>query len=507
MPSEEEALYPSKLAQLGETFINVFAEVARQRDVNAIVRPLPNGALELVTAAVTEPIIMGHGALAEQMQKYQPKDLQLFDNELSAIDAEAMCASLTEFIEAWKADPDAPAIVLIPARLAKTLRSNGAALPEISDAFGSDQKALIVSAGPVLAALEAYAHAQTTDRWSDRDDHGNPDFPTFTTIKGKDRNIYALQIRPRPVEQNIEHTSAETEIALLDDTTLHSLWQQVRELNDLDGDVFLALLAQALVGETDAEGCVWLSAAKILDYRGVTPVTKRQENGRRRRAGHRREDLQKIARCIERMNQQWIIIRQQMRTAKPGNKRGVTKRMLTTEAPLVLIAERQRQHEFVLVNDAVRIDTLPVAWRYKMGKWIEPFLEAPNRQVAWLCQRVLQYDPYHERSEKRLARYCLFHLRINHNAAISREVGRLIDELALPFDDDHPLQSRKRFEQALDRLVADEQILSWRYDPPNSKLPRGKWVSTWRSWKIVIEAPTSAAIPIERATQRISPAD
>ena len=43
---------------------------------------------------------------------------------------------------------------------------------------------------------------------------------------------------------------------------------------------------------------------------------------------------------------------------------------------------------------------MAIAWRFKPGSSLDAFIDGPNKQIAWLLQQALSYDPYHEFWEK-----------------------------------------------------------------------------------------------------------
>ena len=142
-----------------------------------------------------------------------------------------------------------------------------------------------------------------------------------------------------------------------------------------------------------------------------------------------------------------------------------------------------------------------MAWCYRPGPWLAPFLVPPNRQTALLAPTVLRYDPYHERWEKRLGRYLTFHLRMDARRAggapLVRRLGPLLDELGLPLDRRHPERTRSRCEAALDRLVRDGVIGAWAYTSAArtdlAALPARRWLDQWRAATIAITAPRRQA--------------
>jgi len=294
------------------------------------------------------------------------------------------------------------------------------------------------------------------------------------------------------------------------DVAVTALWDTVKDFRDLDGDVLLSVLAHAL-DRTEPDGTTWITADAILDDRGIRPKTERAGTVRYR-AGYRREDRARIAACMERLERLWVGLRDVTlmevhpdRGARPRRMRlthesdgraGMSARLvsgrprrarLTQEDTLLLILERLMQ------------DGLPIAWRYRPGSWLDPFLARPNRQTALLARQVLRYDPYRERWEKRLARYATFHLRMDAKRAapLVRRIGPLLDELNLPMDQRHPERTRARFERALGRLTQDGVIGAWAYTPAAqdilASLPARQWIETWRGLTIALRPASAVA--------------
>lgn len=278
-----------------------------------------------------------------------------------------------------------------------------------------------------------------------------------------------------------------------------SAWEVARRLNDLDGDVLLIALAHALAhGEPD--GTTWITADAILDDRGIRPKTERAGPARYR-AGHRREDRARVAACMERLGRLWVdlsaIAVMEPRGGRPRRDR------CDDGGALLIIADRLVQGE--------EEEERPVAWRYRPGPWLAPFLARPNRQTALLARPVLRYDPYHERWEKRLGRYLTFHLRMDAKRAapLIRRIGLLLDELRLPVDRRHPERTRARLEAALNRLVRDGVIGGWDYTATAraalATLSARQWVDQWRELTIAVTAsPVVAAryAPLARDVTR-----
>lgn len=355
-----------------------------------------------------------------------------------------------------------------------------------------DKGTIIPAPQPVQAVLAAYSSAQSnTNQW----EH-TTGIPTF--VYHKEHGITSIEIRPS--DQDIQ----------LDDSLIQSLWNQVLQLSDIDGDVLLAMLAQAIATPHDEKDGVWITGKLILDYRGIEPIKKRMKNGQKRKAGYRLEDLADVAACVSRMGNTWIRVEQwiaddETPQQEPGGKRPKKRRkpyLYTRESRLINITDVIRQHELRRESGVTQAqNTLAVAWRYQLGSWIDPFLQGANRQVAWLLQQALSYDPYHETWEKRLARYFTFQMRLDvmkGGVVITREIGVLLQELSLPCNYRDPERTRQRFEKAMTRLQEDELISGWGYHQENPPLPARKWLYAWLTHSIWV---TAAPLPSEMLLQ------
>lgn len=346
---------------------------------------------------------------------------------------------------------------------------------------------LIVASLPVQAALAAFSNAQSgAQSWKEV-----RKLPTFTY----DKEDGTTHVQMRPFGANVT----------LDESAMEALWQQVSQLSDLDGDVLLAMLAQTIATEADERGGTWIKGGQILDYRGIKPKTHAKDDGRKRRAGHRQEDLMDIAACIDHMSNTYLTVRQWIGEDETGGRKrkAARKRLFSHESRLLLVMDTIYQYELNFTTGTPRASKnverppLAIAWRYQFGSWIDPFLKEPNRQIAWLLQQALSYDPYHEMWEKRLARYFTFHMRMNAaggGTTIERQIGALIEELSLPIDRRNPEKTRQRLERALDRLLKDRQIDDWKYSGDVSQLPSRRWLETWLTYSIRVASASIVAL-------------
>jgi hypothetical protein len=283
-----------------------------------------------------------------------------------------------------------------------------------------------------------------------------------------------------------------------DEKALEQLWDEVDKLSDYDGDVLLILAAQQITSKPDERGYVWISSKAILDYRGIEPIWKKQSNGKTRRAGHRTEDQEKIAVIMGRMGNSWVQVEEWIVTelARPTKKAQTKEKrtLYTREDRLLDVGSIIRQKELSDGDEVTRLrNGTPVAWRYRLGSWIDPFLSGANRQVAWLFQQALKYDPYRHGAEKRLARYLSWYFLRNAKPdgidPIQCRVNDLLALMKISVDERYPGRARKRLEDALNRLKEDQVAISWSYDILGEAPSKGKkkWLPQWLMMVVQIE--------------------
>jgi hypothetical protein len=267
------------------------------------------------------------------------------------------------------------------------------------------------------------------------------------------------------------------------------LEHHIKAKSDLDSDIFLAMTAQMLKGEKDADGNTWISAQQILKYRGIEPKMNKTASGQKYAGGYRSEEIEEISQRIRRMENEWIKVHEleiiDEHAAK--GKRKKPRRTYTHQSRLFMFGDKitHKQHSL----DGSTSEVIDVAWQYRESSWMAPFLIGPNRFTGPLFEKVLNYDPYHEKWEKRLSKYFLFWLRMNasHEKKPCLYIGELMKELNLDINEHDPQRTKNRFEKAMDRLQADG-LLTWDYKEQGSLPPR-KWLPTWLQQQIVVEDP------------------
>ncbi len=359
-------------------------------------------------------------------------------------------------------------------------------LPDIPNPFIGD-KMKTLSDQVTQTTLGAISAAQSGG--IDWDEENN--FPTYS--RKVDSGMTSVQIRPPDVPSG----------PILD-ISYESLRRLLSTFNDIDGDVLLLMIAEALVQTPDERGMVWISAGKLLDYRGIDPIYKTNENGIKIRHGHRQEALIRAGESIERLASLWVAVALNIYEDKPSgqtkSKKRPPKRAYTRESRLIEISEIIYQHELIGEQN-IPTNRYPVAWRFRIGPWHQPFLTGANRQMALITRTALKYEA---QFEKRLARYCIFHLRMNSGGGqITRKLQTIFDELHLSINQSDPQKTRDRFEKAMNRLVTDNQIAEWHYSETYGDLPSRGWLPTWLARKIdIIVAPLQLPDASKASTNR-----
>jgi len=165
-----------------------------------------------------------------------------------------------------------------------------------------------------------------------------------------------------------------------------------------------------------------------------------------------------------------------------------------------------RQHKL----DGTTSEVIDVAWQYRESSWMIPFLKGPNRFIGILFEKVLNYDPYHEKWEKRLSKHFLGWLHATASKAKKPgiSIAALLQELNLDIDIGNPHRTKERFVQAMDRLMADG-LLTWDYKD-EVKLPARKWLPTWLQQQIIVDDPPTLKeryLPIKTAATVIRAQD
>lgn len=257
---------------------------------------------------------------------------------------------------------------------------------------------------------------------------------------------------------------------------LVSMNQKLDQLGDIAVDVMDIVLSRYL---KKTGGVVTLTTDEILAARGIRPKMKGGYT-----AGYRAEDRKKISSVLQAMDNLWIVVGELEVYAKgrraPQRFREKSRLMMITG-----ITEQVGMTED---------DHIPMAWRVRIGEVFTALLSSElATQYALLSTKTLKYDPYRQKWEKRLSRYYhpLWRIRqADESFAQPIRVKTLLDAIGMPVRKESPMRTRERFEQALDRLNADDVIGGWNYvvgDADEEAATRRGWVEDWLTWRVCVE--------------------
>lgn len=267
-----------------------------------------------------------------------------------------------------------------------------------------------------------------------------------------------------------------------------TLWEHIRKIDSLDGDVLLALIIHAILVGPDERGGIWIFAADILKYRGLVPKQHITATpGVMRDAGHRSEDIRKVAEAIERLR----AIHTMVRVWHEPKKKGGRRRVVEQESYLFTVSDFLEDRTG---GEDPSHPRQPIAWYYRLGEVLGNLSGRKRTRAVWLLQTALRYDPVRRGWEKRLARYFLFHLRMNDafgGATMKRSVRSMLQENSLPLNEGSPEKTKTRLEKALSRLKEDGHIDSWserQYREAMAKRPAHHWLDLWLDYEMEITA-------------------
>lgn len=299
-------------------------------------------------------------------------------------------------------------------------------------------------------------------------------FNATATVKGLDK-MGSLTLTPDQIP-NYRRSTAET---LTDvqyrGVAVEKLIADLYKMStSIDTDVFLCFIMQFILGDKIDGNTVWITAESIMEARGLEKI--------RGNEGYRQEQYDEVAQAVNRIENLWMTIYQKIfedPTIRKGKKRKTQRRI---EDRVIIIKKRVAHDE--LRNQYEIKSSRHVAWRFELGEWHELYLTGANRQIGYMSQKLIQYDPHNATWEKKIGLHLTFNLRMNHQH-MTRTIGNMLEELGLPIDTRNPEKTKTRFEKAMNTLQTDGIISLWQYQD-NSDLPPRQWLTTWLDRKVDI---------------------
>jgi hypothetical protein len=387
--------------------------------------------------------------------------------------------ALSEILERWAQLADAVDRALDEARRAAVQ------LPQTPDLF-RDGIAPMLSYQVLPGVVQALQEASSRRKWTDHNGRTAPMRQVYEDDRG-----HAAYLSFRANDDELSPSPA----------VLDSLWTKLSSLDDLASDVFMYCLCVWATSTKSPDEAIWIQADRILDERGIKRV-KRMDEPANWQHGHRPEDRRAVGRALAQLRHFWIAVGDI--EAIPPRKRRKGQYIHVDSAVLIKVDRRLTQHD-------LEGNEIFLAAKVQPGDWARTFWSALGWQTGLLAQQALSYDPYHQRPEKRLAKYLAFQFRINANhrsPALRRRVSTLLEAVgdAIRVDRERPYWTRDRLEKALTRLQEDGVIAQWEYPQGQPNLPARRWVDQWLDYRISITPPETIANHYALKLRRETPA-
>lgn len=279
------------------------------------------------------------------------------------------------------------------------------------------------------------------------------------------------------------------------------MWKQREELSDLDADALDLLCHFWLEQAKRPEDGAVAHIDEFLEMRGL----KKNQSGTGRRGGYKQEQRLEMLRALSHIQSIWLKMGQieMYEDSEKGSgnnnsahKRGHSGGQGKKKQPVT----KQIESRAFVVTD--RLGQLNMdgymeveQFKYRPGDLFAHFLLGPGRQTAIMSAKAVQYDPYRQKWEKRLARYLSWQWRIQASrTGYSRpyRVNTLLEVVGEENGPQRPHLIRNRLEKALDCLQDDKLIASWQYERWDEEMGgRPGWLADWREATLLIEPPAN----------------
>ena len=313
-------------------------------------------------------------------------------------------------------------------------------------------------------------------------------WPTASIDTGPARGL--IQLRPVTVDAQTWMSPEDT------DRWAARMWEQRKELSDLDADALDSLCALWLTQAQRIDEDVVGDIDELLAMRGLQP----KRNGAGQTGGYRPEQREAMWRAVLHVQNLWVHlstievyqylgIRPRRRRHQPTEE--------TVQSRVVAITDRLghlRPDGFFDVEKFI----------FRPGKVFAHFLFGTGRQTALLAAQALRYDPVRQTWEKRLARYFSYQWRCKAHAGDLFQpfkIASLLAAVGHTLNLRDPARTRARLEKALDILLQDSIIAAWQYErwDEAATTHRG-WGKIWLQATIMIEPPESVRDYYQRLT-------
>src|SRR5450755_118545 len=212
-------------------------------------------------------------------------------------EVQRLAYSVTGAYREWHSNQIKPPAALFPLECDKPTKKQR---PQSAATFDTSGYAPIVACLPMQGVLNAISNAASgADRWNydEEDMDYNRQVPYFT------------QSWPSGARSTILY-SPDDSVAVPDNKVARQLWNEVKQIDESMADIMLDVFSH-LSRNLQEDGSAWFFASDHLDNRGIAPRMQADApGGKKRRAGHRKEDMLEISTTLSKLQNLWLTIHQ-----------------------------------------------------------------------------------------------------------------------------------------------------------------------------------------------------
>lgn len=255
-------------------------------------------------------------------------------------------------------------------------------------------------------------------------------------------------------------------------------WSEVENITDLDVDVFDALCSIFLLKARHSHEVIEILFDDLLLMRGL----KAKLGGEGRRGGYEHNQRQQVLKSLTRIQSLWIELEKAVIYVK-----GKPVQMKLEGRTFLFKDSQGNECNIMELADKKKFS-------FTVDKVFSRYLYGSGRQIAILPIKTLQYNPYRQTWEKRLARYVSWRWRTQARKGDylqPNKISTLLNAIGEKMNQRTPSRTRDRLEKALDTLLDDGIIAAWYYDEKwdESIADFKGWSRLWLNSTIIIEPP------------------
>ncbi|WP_019240957.1 MULTISPECIES: helix-turn-helix domain-containing protein [Bacillus] len=287
-------------------------------------------------------------------------------------------------------------------------------------------------------------------------------WPTTPLYKGNLEGV--VQFRPIRQLKDIQSMIVEAQ-------------NQAQSLTDLDVDMFDALCSIFLSKARYTEDVIEIQFNDLLLIRGLKPKL----GGEGRRGGYEQKQKEKVLQSLTKIQSLWLELNKAIVYEK-----GKPIQTQLQGRTFLFVDFNRKEYDISQLNNQK-------TFTFTVDKVFTKYLYGSGRQIALLPIQTLQYNPYRQTWEKRIARYFSWRWRTQArkgNFLQPNKIRTLLEAIGESINERTPSRTRDRLEKALDQLLEDGVVSAWHYHKWDESIVNNKgWVRMWLDSTILVEPP------------------